>query len=78
MAETVGATVDALGCPLNITTDDMVTEALVLLKTVDMSTGQVGLVISESEGMDWIAQRGILAAAQTIIDQEQFGPADED
>ena len=46
----------------------MATEALCLIKSIDMETGDVSIFIVPSEGLDWIAQRGLMSAAQHFID----------
>jgi len=61
-----GPILDELGVTLDLDDDDRVVEVLVLAKTVAMGDGTVGLVVADS-GIDWIAQRGLIAAAQEIL-----------
>lgn len=61
-----GPILDGLGVTLNLDPDDRVTEVLILAKTTDLNTGTVGLSLA-SNGLDWIAQIGLLTAANVVL-----------
>ncbi len=54
---------------------DQVVEVFILAKVSNFGTGGTGLVMSCSDGMDWILQRGMLDAARYVLNVE--GPEDE-
>jgi hypothetical protein len=65
-----GPVVDALGVTLDIDDDQQVTEVLVLAKVATFSDGGgTGLVLGSSAGLDWVAQRGLVSAAQYVLDR---------
>lgn len=61
----IGQLLDSLGTTADIDPEDMPTDALVILKVVRQSGG-VAIVIGASETMDWVTQKGLLAAAQDL------------
>jgi hypothetical protein len=64
----VGPLLDALGVTIELDANQQLTEAIVLAKVVDFADNTTGLVIGASVGLDWISQRGIVSAAQHILD----------
>lgn len=64
----VGALLDSLGVTLDIDESQQLTDVVVLGKLADFGTGGTAVVIGNSEGLDWIAQRGIVSAAQHVMD----------
>jgi hypothetical protein len=63
---TVGQIVDGLGVDsASVQPDDLVTDAVVLLKVVN-SDGGVSLYTGHSDGMSWIEKIGMLTAAARI------------
>lgn len=64
-----GPLLDALGVELDVEDGDQITEVLVLAKVANFDTGRTGLTIGASNGLDWIAQRGLLSAATLVCDQ---------
>jgi electron transfer flavoprotein alpha/beta subunit len=62
-----GSMVDELGVTVDLDDGDRLTDVLLIGKTTDLATGQVGLVIAASSNLDWISQAGLLTVAQQII-----------
>jgi hypothetical protein len=73
----IGDLLDSLGVTADIDDGDMVPSALVLLKAVG-EDGTVGLTLAPSEGLSWLDQLGMLAAAQSIVDQAGFESRSDD
>lgn len=67
---TIGEIVDGLGCELQLDDDEMITDAIVILKTVD-GDGDVSLVSRFSAGMSWIERIGMLDVA-AMMQREQL------
>lgn len=61
-----GPVLDGLGVTLELEAGDLVASALVLAKVVT-ANGQTQLLIADSEGMSWLDQLGLVAAADAII-----------
>jgi hypothetical protein len=68
-----GPILDDLGVRLGIDDTDRVVEVLVLAKTLDLESGEVGLAMAHN-GIDWIAKSGLLAAAQFVMSQAEVEP----
>lgn len=66
----VGELLDTLGVTLDLEEGQQVTEVVVLAKLSDFRTGETAVVLGISDGLDWIAQRGILSAAQFVVDTD--------
>jgi len=64
--QAAGPIIDGLGVTFHLDPDDRVTEVLILAKTTDLNTGEVGLSLA-SNGLDWIAQIGLLTAANVVL-----------
>lgn len=60
-----GPILDELGVTFELADDDRVTDVVVLAKTTNLGTGAVALVVASND-LDWIAQAGLLAAAQQV------------
>ena len=75
MAEVpAGPVLDALGVMLDVAEADQVTEVMVVAKVASFERGGgTGLVIATSPGCDWLAQRGLVSAAQWVLDQGDVG-----
>lgn len=56
-----GPILDAMDVRLAMDATDRVVEVLILAKTVDMETGEIGLTVASND-LDWIAQAGLVAA----------------
>jgi hypothetical protein len=67
---TVGALLDTFGVTLDLDDGQQVTEVVVLGKVADFEHSETALVMGASEGLDWIAQRGLISAAQHILDND--------
>lgn len=65
MAESIGNLLDSLGVTHSPDEGEMTTDAVVLLKVVDMD-GNVSMRLAWSEGMSWIERLGMLTAADHI------------
>lgn len=57
-----GQIVDNLGIAVSLEPDELVSDALVLVKIVD-AEGGIRMSTSWSEGMDWITRLGLVTAA---------------
>lgn len=70
MAEVpAGPVLDALGVMLDVEQADQVTEVIVIAKVASFGeSGGTGLVLATSNGLDWVAQRGLLSTAQWVLD----------
>ncbi|BBG01573.1 MULTISPECIES: hypothetical protein [Pseudonocardia] len=71
-----GPILDALGVTFDLDDHDHVTDALVIAKTVDASTGEHGVVIGQTAVTDWVTQLGLLAVAQRLVDGAEIGEGD--
>lgn len=67
----IGPLLDALGVTIELEDNQQLTEVLVLGKGTDFATNETALVLAASPGCDWIAQRGLLSAAQFVVDQDE-------
>lgn len=67
---TVGDLLDTLGVTFDLEDGQQVTEVVVLGKVADFEHSGTALVIGVSDGLDWIAQRGLISTAQHILDNE--------
>lgn len=72
-----GPILDGLGITLDLNDGDLIASALVIAKVVD-ADGEVGLHIADSEGMSWLDQYGLLAAASDLVRTQQFERKDDD
>jgi hypothetical protein len=71
--------IDALGVTLTLDDNQQLTDVLVIGRIADFTDGQTGLVIGSSNGMDWITQLGLIAAARGVLEAEPARPHyDED
>lgn len=69
--ETLGQIVDKLGCSAaNIGEDRMITDVIVLAKTVRLEDGDVTLHISNSGGISWMEKVGILQVANRLLESD--------
>jgi hypothetical protein len=66
----IGELLDTLGVTLDIDDGQQVTEVVVLAKLSDFDSGGTAVVLGASEGLDWITQRGIMSAAQHVMDKD--------
>jgi hypothetical protein len=73
-----GPILDGLGVTVQLDEDDLITEVLLIGKTVDMKTGAVGLTVA-SNGLDWIVLAGLHAAYVQTLDMttHEFPSEDE-
>ena len=62
-----GPLVDALGVKVSLSEGQHLVEAVVVGKVVGFDDGGTSLVIASSDGLDWISQRGLLAAAADVL-----------
>ncbi|GGU62798.1 hypothetical protein [Streptomyces lavendofoliae] len=61
----IGSALDALGVTADLDDDDMVADALVILKVVQ-DDGSIALSIGTTDSRDWISQAGLLHAALEV------------
>jgi hypothetical protein len=59
--------VEQLGMRAELGDSDQVTAMIIIVKTVEFGTGEVGLGYYRSPGLDWIDARGMIATAQDIL-----------
>jgi hypothetical protein len=64
-SQPIGPLMDELGVTFEPGPQERVTDVLVLMKTVDLSTGTVGVIVA-SNGLDWVAQGALIRAADQI------------
>lgn len=67
----IGPVLDGLGVTIDLDEGDLVASSMVLSKVVD-ADGDVSLHITYSDGLSWIDQMGLLAAAQNLVQQVPF------
>ena len=67
----IGPLLDALGVTIELEDNQQLTEVLVLGKGTDFDSNETALVLAASTGLDWISQRGLVSAAQFILDQDE-------
>lgn len=63
----IGADLDGLGVQLEMDDTSRITSALVVMKLVDLETGQVSLGLAASDSLDWVDQLGLLQAADLVM-----------
>jgi hypothetical protein len=66
-----GPIIDGLGITLDLDDGDLVASAMVVAKVV-REDGQVTILIADSEGMTWLDQYGLVAAASDLIRASNF------
>ncbi|MEU5946300.1 hypothetical protein ABZ793_12150 [Micromonospora sp. NPDC047465] len=66
-----GPILDGLGITLNLDDGDLVASAMVVAKVI-REDGQATLLIEDSEGMTWLDQYGLIAAASDLIREPRF------
>lgn len=64
-----GQLLDALGVTIGLAEGQQLIEAVVVGKAVgfDEDSRGTSLVIGSSDGLDWIAQRGLIASANDVL-----------
>lgn len=67
-----GPLLDALGVTLNLDEHDQLTDVLIIGRTTDFESGDTGIVIGNSAGLDWITQYGLLGAARYILESGEI------
>lgn len=76
--KTLGQVIDELGVTADsLDADRMITDVIVLAKTVGMDAGDVSLYTAHSDGISWIEKIGMLRAAETI-ENSGYRNADDD
>lgn len=70
----IGELLDQRGIRASVDDDDLVTDALVVMKVID-ADGHVRLSLAWSEGMSWIERLGMLHAA-AASETPSYGLAD--
>lgn len=72
----IGQLLDTLGVTADLDDDDMVSEAVVILKVVQ-ADGSIAIAVGASDTRDWINQRGLLHSALELT-EGQYRPASDD
>ena len=70
-----GPLLDALDVTLNLDEHDQLTDVLIVARTADFESGDTGIVIGTSRGLDWVTQYGLLAAARHVLDSGEVEEA---
>ena len=70
--------VDQLGMRAELGDNDQVSAMIIIVKTIDFESGEVGLGYYRSPGLDWIDARGMLATAQDILMTADRADDDDD
>lgn len=65
MSEPLGGLIDSLGVKHSPEEGEFVTDAIVILKTIDPK-GRVGLRMAYSDGMSWLERIGMLRATEIL------------
>lgn len=73
----VGPILDGLGVTMPLDDGDLIESALVISKCV-LADGTVTVAISDSVGMSWLEQLGLIAAATQIVNDRPFAHPDSD
>ena len=73
----IGPVLDGLGVTIDLDGGDLVESAVVIAK-VHLADGSVSVALSDSTGLSWIDQLGLLAAAQQIVNDRPFRHPDPD
>jgi hypothetical protein len=73
----IGPLLDTLGVTADLDPDQQITEALVLAKVTDFSTGQTALGVYHS-GLDWVAQLGLIEGGRMVLSAAPFVYDDDD
>lgn len=50
----------------DLSDDELVTDVVIVAKTVRMDSGQVGLYLTQTDGVSWLEKIGMLRAAERI------------
>ena len=65
----IGQLLDSLGVMADLDENDLIVEAIVILKVIPPDSNQhPSIVLTTSEGLDWISQGGLLRAAENVYD----------
>lgn len=71
-------TLEQLGISIDLGAGDLIASAVMITKIVKPD-GSVVVGIYDSDGMSWVDQLGLLAAAKEIIrDNSSFDPGEDD
>lgn len=76
----IGPLLDALGVRIRLDDGQQLVEAMVIGKVVDFRIERriaTSMIIGTSDGLDWIDQRGLLAAGTDILLADIMRGADE-
>jgi hypothetical protein len=72
----IGPILDGLGTTIDLADGDLVEHAVVLAK-VHSVDGAVSVALSDSDGMSWLEQLALIAAATQIVNERPFQHPDE-
>ncbi len=73
----IGPVLDGLGATLDLPDGALVEQAVVITKIVH-EDGSVALALSDSAGLCWIDQLGLLSAATQIVNERPFQHPDDE
>lgn len=63
----IGQLLDSLGVVAELEDDDLVSDAVVLLRTTP-AEGPGGVTIAASDGLNWVDQIGLIRSSQVIVE----------
>jgi hypothetical protein len=73
----IGPILDGLGITIDVDQGDLIETALVISKCI-LADGHVTVCLSDSAGMSWLEQLGLIAAATQIVNDRPFAHPDSD
>jgi hypothetical protein len=73
----MGTSLDHLGIEVALEEGDLIASAVLISKIIKPD-GTVAIAISDSDGMSWVEQLGLLAAAKEIIRSTSQFDEDDD
>jgi hypothetical protein len=72
----IGPLLDELDVSVDLSTDDRITDVLVICRVHNLETGRTAVGVYHND-LDWIMQRGLVAAAEHILTGATSEPDDE-
>jgi hypothetical protein len=72
----IGPFLDGLDVSVDLHADDRITDVLVICKVTNMTSGRTAVGVYHND-LDWIMQRGLVAAAEHILTAATSEPDDD-
>lgn len=67
--QAAGPILDALGVRLDLDEHQHLSEVVLVGKLINAEDGETALILTASDGTDWVAQLGLLAAGRAVVEQ---------